>query len=356
VVVEVVVANVQNMRVGEEVSCPKCGKRGKVGIDKFRAGGKTYFYWTVRHYENGGVRRCVIARADGPAPTAVSSQTPAEPKATAVQETRVETAERRVEVEEEAGTEIDRVAWYIVKFVASWGSVRENPTPENFAFFSRRCREIVERVGVDASTAEAAVNNYVATKSEKAKASANIAVKEVVKKIIAKIAGTETAVQPAQTAPQPAVDVDEIRAVVREEVAKIAEAFKVPQVPEVKVEVPREVVETIAAVRNQIAAIQREIEYVKEQVRQRKGPGARAVAWGEKRIEFREGNLYWMLKEIMKDGREWTKEQLIEEIRARFGREVSGNSVSGRLSELAAAGYVIGRREGRTWYWRWVGP
>jgi transposase len=239
-----------------------------------------------------------------------------------------------------------------VKFVASWGSVRENPTPENFAFFSRRCREIAERVGVDASTAEAAVNNYVATKSEKAKASANVAVKEVVKKVIAKVAGTETAVQ----VPQPAVDVEEVRKVVREEVAKVVEAIRIPQAPEVKVEVPREVVETINAVRDQIAAMQKEIEYIKEQVRQRKGVGARAIARGEKKIEFREGNMYWMIREVMRGGGEWTKEQIAAEIRKRFGKEVSGNSVSGRISEMAAAGYIAGRRVGRTWYWRWTGP
>jgi hypothetical protein len=298
----------------------------------------------------------VIARADGPAPAAekqverveVGVQVPAGPKAAA----RVE----RVEVEEEAGTEIDRIAWYIVKFVASWGSVRENPTPENFAFFNRRCREIMERVGVDASVAEAAVNNYVATRDEKAKASANIAVKEVVKRVIAKVAGTEAAVQVPQTAPQPVVDVDEIRAVVREEVAKVAETIRVPQVQEVKVEVPREVVETIAAIRNQVAAMQKEIEYIKEQVRQRKGPGARAVARGERKIEFREGNMYWMIAQIMKSGDEWTKEQIVDEIRRRFGKVVSGNSVSGRISEMAAAGYVAGRKVGRTWYWRWIGP
>jgi hypothetical protein len=168
--------------------------------------------------------------------------------------------------------------------------------------------------------------------------------------------GTETVAQAAPAAPQPAVDVEAVRKVVREEVARIAESVRIPQAPEVKVEVPREVVESIQTVRDQIAAMQREIEYIKEQVRQRKGVGARAVARGEKRIEFREGNMYWMIREIMRSGGEWTKEAIVEEIRKRFGKEVSGNSVSGRISEMAAAGYVAGRREGRTWYWRWTGP
>jgi DNA-binding transcriptional ArsR family regulator len=147
-----------------------------------------------------------------------------------------------------------------------------------------------------------------------------------------------------------------VRDAVREEVAKAVETIRVPQTPEVRVEIPREVVESVQIVRNQIQRLQRDLEYVKEQVRQRKGWGARAVARGEKRIEFREGNIYWMLREIMSSGGEWTKEALVDEIRRRFGKEVSGNSVSGRLSELAAAGYVSFRREGRTWYWRWIGP
>jgi phage terminase small subunit len=170
--------------------------------------------------------------------------------------------------------------------------------------------------------------------------------------MIAKVAGTEAAAQVPQAVPQPAVDVDEIRAVVREEVAKVAETIKVPQVQEV----PREVVESIQAVRDQIAAIQREIEYIREQVRQRKGVGARAVSRGEKKIEFKEGNMYWMIAQVMKSGGEWTKEAIVAEIKRRFGKVVSGNSVSGRISEMAAAGFVAGRRVGRTWYWRWTGP
>ena len=146
-----------------------------------------------------------------------------------------------------------------------------------------------------------------------------------------------------------------VRDAVREEVGRALESLKVPQVQEVRVEVPREVVESVQMLRDQVQQVQREVEYIREQVRQRKGWGARAVARGEKRIDFKEGNLYWMLREIMREGGEWTKEQLQEEIRRRFNREVSGNSVSGRLSELAAAGFVQGRREGRTWYWRWTG-
>jgi hypothetical protein len=262
---------------------------------------------------------------------------------------------------EESIPEWERKAWwYVVKVNASWGSFRENPSEENFKRFVNTVQDIAQRVGVPCHYVMTAAEHFYKTKSGVATGAVNNAMqwfsRSIMEAMKRQAKGTETAVQAAAPAPQPSVSVDEIRAVVREEVAKIAEAFKVPQVQEVKVEVPKEVVESIQMVRDQIATMQREVEYIKEQVRQRKGFGARAVARGEKKIEFKEGGIYWMIAQIMREGGEWTKEQIVEEIRKRFGKEVSGNSVSGRISELAAAGFVVGRRQGRTWYWRWVGP
>ncbi len=363
---------VANWVVGTEIVCPKCGKPGKVGKDKFTWKGRVYYYWTVRHYENGRVRRCIIQRAEGEVPVVEtakpSPQVPAGPKAPAAT-AEDEEGERgeaavaaRVEVPAfEEAPEWERRAWhYIVKVNASWGSFRENPTEENFRTFVNTVQKTAWRVGVRCDYVIAAAEHFFRVKSGVAKGAVNnamqhfsYAIREAMKR---QAKGTETAVQAAPVAPQPAIDIEEVRKVVREEVAKAVETIRIPQAVETKVEVPREVVETIAAVRDQIAAIQREIEYVKEQVRQRKGFGARAVQRGERKVEFREGNMYWMIREVMRQGGEWTKERLVDEVKRRFGKEVSGNSVSGRLSELAAAGYVTGRREGRTWYWRWTGP
>jgi hypothetical protein len=334
--------------VGQEVVCPKCGARGKVGVDKFRAKGRVYEYWTVRHYENGRVRRCVVGRVGGSVP-AVGTETevpetapkvPAEPKTETVEVqapmtgTEVEVPEPpRFSDEMPLPEEVDRVAWYITKISASWGSFRENPSPENLNRFVKTVNQVAQRLGIPAGDLVAAAEYFVKVRSEKAKSVVNEAVKRFVARIV--IANTAH----FASVPVPAGTETETE-----------------EVKEVRVEVPKEIVESIQMVRDQIQQMQREIEYVKEQVRQRKGFGARAVARGEKRIEFREGNLYWMIAQIMSAGGEWTKEQLAEEIRKRFGKEVSGNSVSGRLSELTAAGYVTGRREGRTWYWRWVGP
>jgi hypothetical protein len=334
--------------VGREVLCPKCGQPGRVGVDKFRAKGRVYEYWTVRHYINGRVKRCVVGRVEGSVPEVgtetevpeTAPQVPAGPK-TEVSVVQAPVAGTEVEVPEPPvfkdetpiPEEVDRVSWYITKISASWGSFRENPSEDNMNRFIRTVNQVSQRVGIPAGDVVAAAEYFYKVRSEKAKAVVNEAVKRFVARIV--IANT------AHFASVPAERGTETES---------------EEVKEIKVEVPREVVESIQMVRDQIQAVQREIEYVKEQVRQRKGFGARAVVRGERRIEFKEGNMYWMIAQIMRGGGEWTKEQIVDEIRKRFGKEVSGNSVSGRISEMAAAGYIAGRREGKTWYWRWAGP
>jgi len=350
---------VEKLEPGAEITCPRCGKVGKVGVDKFRAGGKTYTYWVVRHYENHRVRRCVLGPYQGQAPgKGTYAEVPE--KGTYAKVPEVKTEAKVPEVAGEVSSvALDRAAWYVTKVLLAYGAYRENPTAEKYAQLLNALKQVRERLGVDVSTAEAAVAALHAKQSTDNVIAATTAVKELAKSIIARILvpGTQA---PAQVPLLEAGDLTQslaqsLREVVREEVAKAVETIRTPQVVETKVEVSREVVESIQAVRDQIAAVQRDLAYVKEQVRQRKGIGARAIARGEKRIEFREGNLYWMLREIMASGGEWTKERLVDEIRRRYGKEVSGNSVSGRLSELAAAGYVSFRREGRTWLWRWTG-
>jgi hypothetical protein len=318
--------------VGQEVVCPKCGARGKVGVDKFRAKGRVYEYWTVRHYNGRSVKRCVVGRVEGSVPevgTAVEVPVTAPAAGTVVE---VPEPPRFVD-ETPIPEEVDRVSWYITKVTASWGSFRENPSEDNMNRFIRTVNQVSQRVGIPAGDVIAATEYFYKVRSEKAKAVVNETVKRFVARIV--IANTaHFASVPASTGTE-------------------TETMEVKQV---KVEVPKEVVETIQAVRDQIQQMQREVEYIREQVRQRKGFGARAVARGEKKIEFKEGGMYWMIREVMRQGGEWTKEQIVDEIRKRFGKEVSGNSVSGRISEMAAAGYVVGRREGRTWYWRWTGP
>jgi len=370
---------VENLAPGTEVSCPKCGTKGRVGVDRFKAAGKTYLYLTVRHYENGRVRRCVLGpyQGSGTDAKALGRGTSAEVPEVKVPErpqgsgrgTNAKVPEAKTEVKTGAETpgvagevspvQLDRAAWYVTKLLLAYGTYRVRQDEESYKQLLNVLKQVRERLQVDVSSAEAALAKLHAQSTTDAVIAATTAVKELVKAIIARILvpGTQAPVQVPLLETGNLVQslAPHLREVVREEVGRVVESLKVPQTQEVRVEVPKEVVESIQMVRDQIQAMQREVEYIKEQVRQRKGFGARAVVRGEKRVEFREGTLYWMLREVMKQGGEWTKEALVDEIRRRFGKEVSGNSVSGRLSELAAAGHVAGRREGRTWLWRWTG-
>jgi len=51
--------------VGKVVVCPKCGLTGKVVIEVFRKGSRTYYYLAVRHVvKHARVRRCWIRRLE----------------------------------------------------------------------------------------------------------------------------------------------------------------------------------------------------------------------------------------------------------------------------------------------------
>jgi len=76
-------------RVGERVVCPKpgCGKPGILAIDTFRAKGRVYKYWVVRHYEGGKCIRHVIA------PVGPEAAKPAKPEEAEVAQLRQRVAE-----------------------------------------------------------------------------------------------------------------------------------------------------------------------------------------------------------------------------------------------------------------------
>jgi len=347
-----VVVNMTSWAVGTEVTCPRCGRVGRAGVDKFRAKGRVYEYYVVRHYEGGKVKRCVIGPAEEPAagpstaeptpqvpetrPAPVHDNTPivaatASPRVEVKGEVRVvEVPEPpRLQDAEPLPPEVDRLAWYIVKLASSWGSLRESPSEENLGRFVKAADQVAQRLGIAAGDVIAAAEYYARTRTERAK----MLVNEALKRLIARMVIASTTRPASAEAEPPAAGT-----------------------PEVRVEVPREVVEAIQSIGSQVAGMQRELEYIREQVRQRKGIGARAVARGEKKVEIKEGNLYFMIREALRDLGEATKEQIAQYIGIKFGKRVSGNSLSGRLSELSAAGYVLGRRVGRTWLWRWVGP
>jgi hypothetical protein len=222
-------------RVGERVVCPKCGREGKVGVTTFRAKGREYTYWVVNHPD---ARKCIIGKVPTAKPEAkvtpvtAFAQAPAEeaPAQVPVEE-EVKPVERAVEVPiyREWGPipeGVDKAAWYSTKIAASWGSVRENPTEENFNRFANTARKIAAQTGVPVEDAITAVAAYVKAaseaKSEREREQAKIRANEAVKFVIARIMVASTA--------QIETFAEEARARIEEAVRKIEEVSKVPEV------------------------------------------------------------------------------------------------------------------------------
>ena len=225
--------------VGQRVVCPKCGKGGKAGISVFRAKGREYTYYVVNHPD---ARKCVVARVRGPkaeVPTARAItefvETPkvevpaAEAPVVEVPAAGAGTVPAAVEkapvsevpVFKETGPippGVDRAAWYVVKVVSSWGSVRENPCEENYKRFVATARQVAQRMGIPVEDAVYAVGTYVRNPTEQAKVRANEAVKYVAARIMIASTGIiETFAEEAKRR-------------VEEAVRRIEEVSKVPEV------------------------------------------------------------------------------------------------------------------------------
>lgn len=245
------------------MECPKCSKVGVAAVDRFTAKGREYYYVVVRHFEGDKVRRCVIRRYEPPREQAAPASGAAVEEGRGVREVAAVGAQPQAPspqpvearaVEEEAPERavagvfevpafrefgpvprsVDKVAWYIAKFVASWGSVRENPTEENFRRFVGTAHQVRERVGVEVADAVEAVERYVKAVRggageqavATAKADANDRVKRVVVRVI--VANTEPFESYAESYVK--VFAEEARKRVEEAVKRIEEVSKVPEV------------------------------------------------------------------------------------------------------------------------------
>jgi hypothetical protein len=214
----------QGWSVGQTVTCPKCGKQGKVGVDKFRSGKKVFHYWTVRHYEGSKVRRCIIAPYTGPVPETKAAEKV--PEARVVVQVPL-----REEVPREA---LDRAAWYATKLLLAYGTYRANPTEESYRQLLNVLRQVRDRLQVDTSPAEAAVAKLHAQSTTDNVVAATTSIKELVKAAVARALGSGAAPAAAQTTLDTYTLVENlreaVRETVREEVSKALEATKVPEV------------------------------------------------------------------------------------------------------------------------------
>jgi hypothetical protein len=222
----------QNVAVGTEIVCPKCGARGKVGVDRFKAKGRIYEYIVVRHYEGGKVRRCVIGKAgEGPSagPIPKEERTKVE-KGTKIEVPAVEVPEPPVFKDETPiPEEVDKASWYVTKVAASWGSFRENPSQDNYAQFVRTVRQVSERMNVPCEDIIAAVDYYFKVKTDKARTIVNEAVKRFIARII-----IANAAYYASAGPQ--FDIDTVREIVRAEIERAVSEIKARvEVPEITI-------------------------------------------------------------------------------------------------------------------------
>jgi hypothetical protein len=230
----------QNVAVGTEIVCPKCGARGKVAKDTFKAKGKVYEYIVVRHYEGGKVRRCVIGKAgEGPSagPIPKEEKTKVE-KGTKIEVPAVEVPEPPRFVDESPiPEEVDKASWYVTKVAASWGSFRENPSQDNYAQFVRTVRQVSERMNVPCEDIIAAVDYYFKVKSDKARTIVNETVKRFIARvIIANTAYYASVFQPAGPSQGPQFDIDTVREIVRAEIERAVSEIKARvEVPEITI-------------------------------------------------------------------------------------------------------------------------
>jgi hypothetical protein len=221
-------------KVGERVACPKCGRQGVVAIERVAAKGHHYWYAVVRHYEppDYRVQKCYIRRVEGPSETVEVPPIRAEPRVAVKSrepvEARAEPQPSRqvpsVPESQPSEREVDRVAWYVTKINIAWGAVRAAPSEDTYQAFVNVAKQVAERVGVDTSTAVAAVTKYYTERSKDAVIAATTAVKEVVKAMMMKMAQVaEVPAKPVE-APRPAIDAGTIREIVREEVERAVNA------------------------------------------------------------------------------------------------------------------------------------
>jgi len=232
------VVEVAGWRVGSRVVCPKCGQEGIVAIERVGAKGHRYAYVAVRHYgpPDWKAKKCYIRRVEGGAAPAKPASKPVKPVAKPNQREPVEARAEPVPSRQVPSVpesqpskpvderEFDRVAWYITKFNIAWGAVRAAPSEETYQAFVNVAKQVSDRVGVDTSTAVAAVTKFYAERSKDATIAATTAVKEVVKAMMMKMAQVAEVPAGRVETPRPVVDVEEIRNIVREEVERAVNA------------------------------------------------------------------------------------------------------------------------------------
>jgi hypothetical protein len=361
---------------GAGVVCPKCGIPGTLKVETFRAAGKEYRYWTVLH----GRRRCILKRyEEGETELALPQPPEAQPPAREAAEAEEEgeyTAAEAVEAissvkppEREAyPRRVQRPAWYIVKLAASWGSLRENPTEENYRRLLNAAAQVTERLGVPTADLAVAAEQFLKTKSETAKIKVNEALTTVVCRIVTQVLAERGETPLAGGAPAEPSGLEEAAARLEEGLSKLesrvqAIAETVAALEARSRETAEEVAKRLEEERGKLAlaaqtvaalaaALEREREKIAEEVAKRAAEAvAQALAQRRAGGAGRAG-VKALVLQILSDGKPRTRREIERELRERFGVEAREKPLSGRLSELKRAGLVAMEVREGVFYWR----
>lgn len=315
-------------REGATVVCPKCGQPGVLKVDTFKAAGREYRYWVVRH----GAKRCILQRFEEGAPAAAPTQQEQLPvgEALAESEREEEAAQAKVEAVKAAPKtesyprEFQRRAWYAAKVGSSVGALKENPTRENF-----------ERLGVPTADLVEAAERYLETKSEASKMRLN----ETLTLVVCRIFSSLSTVAEKRGGSAPPAAVAEAIESLEERLGNLEELIR--GALSSRVEKREEARLDAAAIAAAVA---------EELLKRLPRPTARAPAQPRKA-----GGLKGLIVEILSDGRERTRSEIESEIEKRTGMRPASGPVSGRLSELAKEGVIVKLKRGNLWYWKIAG-
>lgn len=130
---------------GAHITCPKCGRVGVAKIETFRAKGRTYRYWTVRHYEGSEYTRCFIGRA--PEITEAEAQPVVQaPQVQTQAPTPVAQLPITAFLSEE---ELDRRVWYALKVVYAAANHRFQRNTDSLANFVSIVQQAIQRTKVN---------------------------------------------------------------------------------------------------------------------------------------------------------------------------------------------------------------
>ena len=338
-------------REGAKVVCPKCGQPGTLKVDTFKAAGRAYKYWVVRHIANSNVKRCIIERFEEGKPLRSRSPPAEQPLFPQPVEEKVLDEEEggKEEVVEEAAVqpvrappkaesyprELQRRAWYVAKLGSSVGAFKENATRENLERLKNTVAQIIERLGVPATDLLEAAERYFETESDTAKMRLNETLTLVICRIFSSLPHVEKRGKGGEAVTGLAAAVEALE----EKVSALAEKIESLSLPP-----PVEREKTVLNIEQLAAAVAEEVV---------KRVSSAATARPSRRREVK--GLKKMVLEILSDGRERKRVEIEKELEERFNVKAATSSLSGRLSELAKKGLIVKEKKGKDWYWRATG-